>query len=159
MRLMMDNYRARETALVEIGKDLTALADTGHLMRRVVDVAAEVLRFEDCSLFVLDKDKNQLVLQASRGGLVNSIGQAVYPQGEGLTGWVGQHGMPIRITDPKATRAGRDATKSSRPKTLARSWPCLSMGATACWASCACCAAKASPPGSGASLPTMMKAC
>ena len=101
MRLMMDNYRARETALVEIGKDLTALADTGHLMRRVVDVAAEVLRFEDCSLFVLDKDKNQLVLQASRGGLVPSIGQAVYPQGEGLTGWVGQHGMPIRITDLK----------------------------------------------------------
>ncbi len=101
MRLMMDNYRARETALVEIGKDLTALADTGHLMRRVVDVAAEVLRFEDCSLFVLDRDKNQLVLQASRGGLANSIGQAFYPQGEGLTGWVGQHGMPIRITDIK----------------------------------------------------------
>lgn len=101
MRLMMDTYRARETALVEIGKDLTALADTGHLMRRVVDVAAEVLRFEDCSLFVLDRDKNQLVLQASRGGLAPSIGQAVYPVGEGLTGWVGQHGMPIRTTNLK----------------------------------------------------------
>ncbi len=102
MRLMMDTSRARETALVEIGKDLTALADTGHLMRRVVDVAAEVLRFEDCSLFVLDRDKNELVLQASRGGLANHIGQAVYPLGEGLTGWVGQHGEAIRITELKA---------------------------------------------------------
>jgi signal transduction histidine kinase len=101
MRLMMDGYRARETALVEIGKDLTALSDTGHLMRRVVDVAAEVLRFEDCSVFVLDRDQNQLVLQASRGSLASRIGQATYPLGEGLTGWVGRHGEPIRIDHPK----------------------------------------------------------
>ena len=101
MRLIMDGYRARETALVEIGKDLTALSDTGHLMRRVVDVAAEVLRFEDCSLFVLDRDKNQLILQASRGSLADRIGQATYPLGEGLTGWVGQHGEPIRLDNPR----------------------------------------------------------
>lgn len=101
MRLMMDGYKARETALVEIGKDLTALSDTGHLMRRVVEVAAEVLRFEDCSLFVLDRDKNQLVLQASRGSLMDRIGQATYALGEGLTGWVGQHGEAIRINNPK----------------------------------------------------------
>ena len=101
MRLMMDNYRARETALVEIGKDLTALNDTGHLMRRVVDVAAEVLRFEDCSLFVLDKDKNELLLQASRGSLANRIGEAAYPLGAGLTGWVGQHGEAIRTVNPR----------------------------------------------------------
>ena len=101
MRLMMDGYRARETALVEIGKDLSAIADTAVLMRRVVDVAAEVLRFEDCSLFVLDRDKNELVLQASRGGLAKRIGQATYPLGEGLTGWVGQHGDVIRTGNPK----------------------------------------------------------
>lgn len=101
MRLMMDGYKARETALVEVGKDLTALSDTGHLMRRVVEVAAEVLRFEDCSLFVLDRDKNQLVLQASRGSLMDRIGQATYALGEGLTGWVGQHGEAIRINNPK----------------------------------------------------------
>ena len=101
MRLMMDGYRARETALVEIGKDLTALSDTGHLMRRVVDVAAEVLRFEDCSLFVLDRDKNQLILQASRGSLADRIGQATYPLGQGLTGWVGQFGEPIRLDSPR----------------------------------------------------------
>ncbi len=102
MRLMMDRYRARETALVEVGKDLSAIADTAQLMRRVVDVAAEVLRFEDCSLFLLNKDKDSLVLQASRGSLSDRIGQAAYPLGEGLTGWVGQHGEPIRTTQPNA---------------------------------------------------------
>ena len=158
MRLMMDGYRARETALVEIGKDLSAIADTVLLMRRVVDVAAEVLRFEDCSLFVLDRDKNELVLQASRGGLADRVGQATYPLGEGLTGWVGQHGEAIRTASPKTTPAGRAALKNSRRRTSARSSPSRSSGGTASSASCASCAARASPPGSAASSPTTTRA-
>ncbi len=102
MRLQMDGYRARETALVEIGKDLSAIADITELTQRVVDVAADMLRFEDCSLFVLNKDNGQLVLHAARGGLSNRIGNAAYPMGDGLTGWVGQHGEAIRILDPSA---------------------------------------------------------
>ena len=102
LRLAMDGYRVREAALVEIGKELSALTDTSHLMRRVVDVAAAQLRFEDCSLFVLDKDKHQLVLQASRGSLASQVGEAAYPVGEGLTGWVARHGETIRLSDPRA---------------------------------------------------------
>ena len=101
LRLLSDGYRAREAALVEIGKDLSAIADTDQLMRRVVDVAAAQLRFEDCSVFVLDRDKQQLTLQAARGGLAKRIGTAVYPIGEGLTGWVAQHGEPIRTVSPR----------------------------------------------------------
>ncbi len=101
LRLLMDGYRAREAALVEIGKDLSAIADPDLLMRRVVDVAAAQLRFEDCSLFVLDRDRQQLILQAARGALVSRIGKAAYPLGEGLTGWVAQHGEPIRIGSPR----------------------------------------------------------
>ena len=101
MRLLMDGYRAREAALVEIGKDLSAIGDTEQLMRRVVDVASAQLRFEDCSLFVLDKDKQLLVLQAARGGLAGRIGTATYPVGEGLTGWVAEHGEPIRVGSPR----------------------------------------------------------
>jgi len=101
LRLLMDGYRAREAALVEIGKDLSAIGDTDQLMRRVVDVAAAQLRFEDCSLFVLDRDQQRLTLQAARGGLASSVGTAAYPVGEGLTGWVAQHGEPIRIGSPR----------------------------------------------------------
>lgn len=102
MRLQMDGYRARETALVEIGKDLSAIADIAELTKRVVDVAADMLRFEDCSLFILDKEKGQLVLHASRGGLSDRVGEAMYPLGVGLTGWVGKHGEAIRILNPKS---------------------------------------------------------
>jgi signal transduction histidine kinase len=102
MRLTTARYSAREAALVELGKNLTAIADIASLMRRVVDVAADVLRFEDCSLFILDRDRNELVLQATRGPLADKIGIASYPMGEGLTGWVAKHGEPIRIVEPKA---------------------------------------------------------
>ena len=101
LRLLSDASRAREAALVEIGKDLSAIADPDQLMRRVVDVAAAQLRFEDCSLFVLDRDKQHLILQAARGGLASRIGTAAYPLGEGLTGWVAQHGEPIRVGNPR----------------------------------------------------------
>jgi len=101
LRLLMDGYRAREAALVEIGKDLSAIGDPDRLMRRVVDVAAAQLRFEDCSVFVLDRDKGLLVLQAARGGLAARVGTATYPVGEGLTGWVAQHGEPIRVGNPQ----------------------------------------------------------
>jgi signal transduction histidine kinase len=102
LRLQMDRYRSRETALVEIGKDLSAIADISELTKRVVDVAADMLRFEDCSLFFLDKEKSILVLQASRGGLANRVGTASYPLGSGLTGWVGKYGEAIRIENPKS---------------------------------------------------------
>jgi len=101
LRLLSDGYRAREAALVEIGKDLSAIADTDQLMRRVVDVAAAQLRFEDCSLFVLDRDRQHLTLQAARGGLAPRIGTAIYPIGEGLTGWVALYGEPIRTVSPR----------------------------------------------------------
>lgn len=102
MRLMVARYHAREIALVELGKDLSAISDVAALMRRVVDVAADVLRFEDCSIFILDKDRNEIILQATRGPLVDQIGIATYPLGEGLTGWVAQHGEPIRTKNPRA---------------------------------------------------------
>ena len=101
LRLLSDGYRQREAALVEIGKDLSAIADPDQLMRRVVDVAAAQLRFEDCSLFVLDRDRQHLTLQAARGGLAGRIGTAIYSVGEGLTGWVALHGEPIRTVSPR----------------------------------------------------------
>ena len=102
LRLMVTRYEARELALVELGKDLSAISDTAALMRRVVDVAADVLRFEDCSIFILDKDRHEIVLQATRGPLADKIGTATYPLGEGLTGWVAKHGAPIRTNSPRS---------------------------------------------------------
>ncbi|MGQ9455831.1 MAG: GAF domain-containing protein [Armatimonadota bacterium] len=98
--ITMADHRARESALVEIGKELNRFTDTDELLQRVIDVASEALRFEDCSLFLLDVVTDKLVLRASRGPLAAKIGQATYELGEGLTGWTAQHGVPVRVSDP-----------------------------------------------------------
>ena len=98
-RIVMARYQARQEALVEFGRDLYALTDTPSLLRRAVDIAADLLRYEDCSLFMLDRERNELVLQATRGPLADKIGVASYPIGEGLTGWVAKHGASIRTNN------------------------------------------------------------
>ncbi len=98
LSLTIDEHQKREQAYVEIGAELASSPNIRTLAWRVVQVAAEVLRYEDCSLFLLDRD-GSLVLEASRGHLNAKVGKATYKLGEGLTGWIGEHGQPIRITD------------------------------------------------------------
>ena len=99
--IAIDEHRSRERAFVEIGTELAASRDIQSLVAKVIKVAAEVLRFEDCSLFLLDPGGQTLTLQASRGRLNEKAGSASYKLGEGLTGWIAEHGLPIRTTDPQ----------------------------------------------------------
>lgn len=99
--IAVNEHRSREQAFVEIGMELSASKDIGSLVTKVINVAAEVLRFEDCSIFLLDSDRQTLTLQASRGRLNDKAGTARYRLGEGLTGWIAEHGLPIRTTDPQ----------------------------------------------------------
>lgn len=96
------DHRAREAALVQIGKELNRFSDANEILQRVLDVAAEALKFEDCSLFLIDVVTDKLVLRASRGTLAKQIGVASYELGEGLTGWTAEHGQPVRVVDPRS---------------------------------------------------------
>lgn len=100
LRLASDDLRAREAALVQIGNELSLATDPDALMKKVADVAAEVLRFEDCSLFLIDQATRRAVLVATRGPLAPLIGRAAYEMGEGITGWVAEHGVPARTGNP-----------------------------------------------------------
>ena len=93
------NYRAREAALIEIGNELAGSTDMEELFRQVVRCAAELLRADDCSLFQLSADRSRLILQASGELLSRHVGSLTYRIGEGLTGWVAQHGKPVRVGD------------------------------------------------------------
>ncbi len=99
--LAFEEYRSRERLLVQIGRDLATTSEIEPLARRVVEVAAEALRCEGCSFFLLDETRETLVLKATRGYLTPEVGTAFYKLGEGLTGTVGLTGLPIRLDDPR----------------------------------------------------------
>ncbi|MCE5197500.1 MAG: GAF domain-containing protein [Armatimonadota bacterium] len=98
--LTVSELRAREAAIVQIGKELNALPEMNMILQKVVEVAAEALKFEDCSLFLLDRASGKLVLRASRGVLGKRVGEASYEVGEGLTGWTGEQQLPVRLQNP-----------------------------------------------------------
>jgi len=96
------NYRAREAALIEIGNELASSTDMDELLACVVRSSAELLRADDCSLFQLNPDGERLVLRASGDLLKPHIGSVTYRLGEGLTGWVAQHGCSTRVSDVRS---------------------------------------------------------
>ena len=98
--LVLEGHRSREAALVQIGKDLSGFTDIGAILQKVLAVAVEALKFEDCSLFMIDRASGKLVLRASRGALRRKIGNAAYEIGEGLTGSTAQEKQGIRVVDP-----------------------------------------------------------
>ncbi|MCC6729362.1 MAG: GAF domain-containing protein [Chthonomonadales bacterium] len=98
--LRVQGFRARETALIETGNTLTTLMDVDELMAKVVHVAADVIQFEGCSVFLVDEASGGLMLKASSGVLGAQVGAVAYRPGEGLTGWVAAHGLPIRLAAP-----------------------------------------------------------
>lgn len=100
--LTVADHRAREAALVEMGKELSRYSEPREVLQKVIDVAADVLKFEDCSLFLIDVVTDRLVLRASRGPLRKYVDHASYALGEGLTGWTAEHGEPVRIVEPSA---------------------------------------------------------
>jgi signal transduction histidine kinase len=93
------NYRKREAALIEIGNELASSTDMDELLRCVVKRSAELLRADDCSLFQISPDEDRLILRASGEMLARFVGAVTYRYGEGLTGWVAEHGQPARVAD------------------------------------------------------------
>lgn len=99
--LRVQGFRARESALIEVGNNLTTILDIDTLMQKVLSVAAGLLRFEDCTVFLTDETTGMLVLAASSGSLAGRTGESPYRLGEGITGWVAAHGSSVRLVEPR----------------------------------------------------------
>jgi len=102
MWLQIDEHRNRERAFVGISTRLLARPDIHSLVHKVIRIAADMLSFEDCSLFLIDEGSDILKLVGSRGTLSRKVGKVAYTLGDGLTGWIAKHGQAIRTSDPRS---------------------------------------------------------
>lgn len=89
--------RAREAALLEFGNHLASTADPDDLLQRATQAAAEILRADECSLFQVDETGENLILRAAGPDGHDWVGRVTYRVGEGLTGWVAEHGATLRV--------------------------------------------------------------
>ncbi|MFY9233747.1 MAG: GAF domain-containing protein [Fimbriimonadaceae bacterium] len=91
---------AREEALVQVGLALDTALTEEDLISQVMRVAGEVLRFQACSIFLLERETDTFVLRGSVGRLKDQIGELRYKRGEGCTGWVCECGELVNLDNP-----------------------------------------------------------
>ncbi len=73
--------------------------DMDASLQTVVDTVSEVMRVDVCSVFVFDQHRRILRLRATHGLNPRAIGEVELTLGEGVTGWAGQQGKPISVSD------------------------------------------------------------
>lgn len=101
LRIGADRQRKRQAALVSFGREIGRFARSPALLKKVIRLISDAIRVQDCSIFLFNKDQSALVLEASLGALGDRVREAQYAPGEGITGWVAEHGKPVRVSDPR----------------------------------------------------------
>jgi two-component system, sensor histidine kinase PdtaS len=75
--------------------------DLDTSMQLVVETVAEVISVEACSVYLYDKNSDDLTLRATRGLDSAAVGQVRIGMGDGITGWAAREGRPVAIRDVK----------------------------------------------------------
>ncbi len=73
--------------------------DLDTSMQLVVETVAEVIGVEVCSVYLYDKNTDDLTLRATHGLNSAAVGHVRIRIGEGITGWAAREGRPIAVRD------------------------------------------------------------
>lgn len=97
MILERDATATEKEALIAVSDALDTSLSEEELLERIVNIAEDLLRFQAFSVFLWSAPNELYMLRASTGRLRYRIGQIGYKRGEGCTGWVCEHGRPLRL--------------------------------------------------------------
>jgi len=70
-------------------------------MKDVADITARVMEADRCHIFLYDKKKDELVLEAANKDVGEDAEELRIPLGEGIEGWVGRRLDPVMLKDMK----------------------------------------------------------
>jgi len=99
--LTRDEQQIREEAMLEIRQALDRATTEDDLLRQILKITAENLRFQSCAIFLFDPQKDEFTLRAGTGTLADLVGKAGYAAGNGLTGWVAKNRTAVRLERPQ----------------------------------------------------------
>jgi phosphotransferase system enzyme I (PtsP) len=86
----------------DIGAIVTHVSDLGASAQRIVEAVAEHLSMEVCSIYVFDRERQELTLFATTGLDAGAVGRVSMGVDEGLTGIVVQTLQPVMAIDALA---------------------------------------------------------
>jgi signal transduction protein with GAF and PtsI domain len=80
--------------LHELGKRISS-APLNEVLWKIVRFVSDFVNCDSCFLYILEGD--ELVLRASRNPHTDILDRLRMPLGQGITGWVAKHKMPVAI--------------------------------------------------------------
>jgi len=94
---------AQLTLLNQIGREIAATMDLETLLDRAVRLVQETFGYHHVALFLLDREKGELVMRAKAGKFVDLFPpDHRVPLGQGMVGWTAQHGEQALANDVDA---------------------------------------------------------
>ena len=97
-----DTDAATLERLLEISSLLTSTLELDELLRTIMSSASELTGAETSSLLLLDEDAGELTVEVATGAPGEAVMRQRVPAGEGIAGWVVQHGEPLNVPDPRS---------------------------------------------------------
>ena len=85
--------------LFEIGKAIGSDEQLGTLLGRISELVCELSRAQACSIMLLDQTRERLLGKAAYGLAREDVSLISFRVGEGVAGWVAEHGEPALIDD------------------------------------------------------------
>lgn len=110
-----NNIEKPLTALLNVARTLAAETSLEHLLKTVAEEIKKVLDADRCTVFLLDKAKNELVSKIALGMGTQELR---FPADKGLAGYVAQNGEIVNIKDAYSdSRFNQDVDKETGYKT------------------------------------------
>jgi len=91
----------RLALLSQLGQILNSTLDHKEIHRRAMEAATRLMKAEVGSLLLVDEEKRQLYFEVALGDRGEDIKTISLNFGEGIAGWVAQHGRPLIVNSPE----------------------------------------------------------
>jgi putative nucleotidyltransferase with HDIG domain len=86
--------------LSRISQILNSTLDHQEVKRRAIEAATRLMEAEVGSLLLIDEEKHQLYFEVALGDREETLKTVTLNLGEGIAGWVAQHGKPLIVNAP-----------------------------------------------------------
>ncbi len=119
--MISENFPSPEFRLfMDVGKALTSSLSIEDVLQEIMDKVNSILRPKHWSLFLLQKQSQELYFCIAQGDVSDQIRDIRLKMGEGISGWVAQQGKPVLVADvrfdtrfsPRADKVSNFQTKS-----------------------------------------------
>ncbi|MHB8653983.1 MAG: sensor domain-containing diguanylate cyclase [Terriglobia bacterium] len=88
----------------EVGKTLASTLDLQKILQTIMEKISDFLHPDTWSLLMLDENTQELYFEIAIGAGANNLKDVRLKAGEGIAGWVVEHGEPVLVEDVKGDK-------------------------------------------------------